>query len=222
MLTLARRAHPLFRDPTVTDSCCKTTIDTEALQKRQRRVLAIVLGINAVTFVMMVVAAWHSKSTSLLSGALDNFGDAVTYALSFAVVRAGAAAKARVALFKGALILTAAIAVAFQIGWRLLHPEVPVVETMGIAALLNFGANLACLALLTPLRDGDINMSSVWECSRNDVMEGLAVIGATVAVWAFHSGWPDLVIAMALLLLFLRSSARVLGSSWRQLQATGH
>lgn len=204
------------------DSCCQTTIDTEALQKRQRRVLSIVLAINAATFFMMIVAAWLSHSTSLLSGALDNFGDAVTYALSFAVVGAGSAAKARVGLFKGALILTAAVAVAFQIGWRLLHPEVPVVETMGIAALLNFGANLVCLALLTPLKDGDINMSSVWECSRNDVMEGLAVIAAALAVWAFESGWPDLAIASALLLLFLRSSVRVLGSSWRELQAAGH
>jgi Co/Zn/Cd efflux system component len=205
----------------VSDNCCQTTIDTQALQKRQRRVLLIVLAINAATFVMMIIAAQLSKSTSLLSGALDNFGDAVTYALSFAVVGAGSAAKARVALLKGVLIFGAAVAVAGQIGWRLLHPEVPVVETMGMAALLNFGANLVCLSLLTPLKDGDINMSSVWECSRNDVMEGLAVIGATLAVWIFESGWPDLAIATALLILFLRSSLRVLGASWRELHAVG-
>lgn len=206
----------------MSDSCCHTAIDTQALQKRQRRVLSVVLAINAATFVMMVVASQLSNSTSLLSGALDNFGDAVTYALSFAVVGAGSAAKARVGLFKGILILGAAIAVAGQIGWRLLHPEVPVVETMGVAAVLNFGANLVCLALLTPLRDGDINMSSVWECSRNDVLEGLAVIGATLAVWMLEAGWPDLAIATALLILFLWSSLRVLGSSWRELQAAGH
>lgn len=206
----------------MSDSCCPTTIDTQALQKRQRRVLSIVLAVNAATFVMMVVASQLSNSTSLLSGALDNFGDAVTYTLSFAVVGAGSAAKARVGLFKGTLIFGAAIAVAGQIAWRLLHPEVPVVETMGVAALLNFGANLACLALLTPLRDGDINMSSVWECSRNDVLEGFAVIGATLAVWILEAGWPDLAIATVLLILFLRSSVRVLGASWRELQAAGH
>jgi Co/Zn/Cd efflux system component len=71
--------------------------------------------------------------------------------------------------------------------------------------------------LLYPYRNSDVNMSSVWECSRNDVMEGVAVIAATLAVWVFASGWPDLLIAIALLVLFLRSAARVLKSAWREL-----
>ncbi len=184
---------------------------------RQRRVLMVVLAINASTFLMMVIAAMISGSSSLLSGALDNFGDAMTYALSLAVVGATSAAKARVALFKGLMILGAALAVAVQISWRVLHPEVPVFETMGIAALLNLGANLLCLRLLMPYRDGDVNMSSAWECSRNDVSEGIAVIAAALAVWVFQSGWPDIVIAFALLVLFLRSAIRILGGAWRQL-----
>ena len=151
----------------MSDSCCQDPIDTRALEKRQRRVLAVVLAINAATFVMMVAAAMLSGSSSLLSGALDNLGDAATYALSFAVVGASVAAKARVALFKGVLIMGAAIAVGGQIAWRLTNVEAPVVETMGAAAILNLAANLVCLWLLTPFRDGDVNMFSVWECSRN-------------------------------------------------------
>jgi Co/Zn/Cd efflux system component len=205
----------------MSDSCCQTTIDTGALQKRQRRVLTVVLVINAATFLMMVIAAMLSNSTSLLSGALDNFGDAVTYALSFAVVGAATAVKARVALFKGMMILGAAIAVALQITWRILNPETPVVETMGLAALLNLGANLVCLRLLTAYRDGDINMASAWECSRNDLMEGSSVIVAAIAVWLFDSGWPDLAIAIALLILFVRSAIRVLGAARREMNAAG-
>ncbi len=179
--------------------------------------LILVLVINAATFLMMVTAATFSGSSALLSGALDNFGDALTYALSLAVVGAASAAKARVALFKGLLIFGAALAVAVQIGWRISHVETPVFETMGIAALLNLGANLLCLRLLYPYRNGDVNMSSVWECSRNDVWEGFAVIGAALAVWVFGSGWPDIAIAIALLVLFLRSAARVLRGAWREL-----
>ena len=201
----------------MSDSCCETPIDAGALEKRQRGVLVFVLVINAMTFVMMVVAAVLSGSSSLLSGALDNLGDALTYAMSLAVIGASCAAKARVALFKGILIFAAAIAVALQIGWRLSNVEAPVFETMGIAALLNLGANLVCLRLLYPYRNGDVNMSSVWECSRNDVMEGFAVIAATIAVWAFGSGWPDILIAIALLVLFLRSASRVLRGAWREL-----
>ena len=201
----------------VSDSCCQIDIDVSALHTSQRRILIIVLVINAATFLMMVFAAMISGSSSLLSGALDNFGDAMTYALSLLVVGASLAAKARVAIFKGLLIFCAAIAVAFVIGSRILHPETPVFETMGIAAFINLAANLLCLWLLTPYRNGDVNMFSAWECSRNDVGEGFAVIAAALAVWAFESGWPDLVIAVGLLVLFLRSAARVLRRAWQEL-----
>ena len=199
--------------------CCDCDVDTRALAARQRRILLVVLAINVATFVMMVAASVQSGSSALLSGTLDNFGDAVTYGLSFAVVGASAAAKARVALFKGAMILCAALAVGAQIGWRLLHPDVPIVATMGAASVLNLAANALCLWLLSPYRTGDLNMSSAWECSRNDVLEGVAVILTTVAVWLLGSGWPDVVVAAVLLVLFLRSALRVLGSASRALRA---
>ena len=197
------------------DSCCSGTVDIRAMEARQRRVLMIVLAINIATFVMMLSAAIYSGSSSLLSGSLDNLGDALTYLLSIAVIGASTRAKAKVALLKGLLILGAAIAVAVQIGWRLAHPEVPIFEAIGIAALLNLAFNGICLWLLTPYRHGDVNMASAWECSRNDVFEGIAVLLAAVGVWLFEAGWPDLLIAAALLVMFLRSAWRVLRSAWR-------
>jgi Co/Zn/Cd efflux system component len=193
--------------------CCNCEVDTRALAARQRRVLLAVLAINVVTFVMMVAASYLSGSSALLSGTLDNFGDVVTYALSFAVVGASVRAKARVAFFKGLMILAAAAAVALQIVWRLTHLEVPIVETMGIASVLNLAANGVCLYLLNPFKVGDVNMSSAWECSRNDVIEGGAVIVTTLAVALFGSAWPDIIVAIALLAMFLRSAIRVLGTA---------
>ena len=140
-----------------------------ALEARQKRVLIVVLAINAATFLMVVAAALMARSSSLLSGGLDNLGDALTYAMSLAVVGASMGAKARVAVFKGLLILGAAIAVGAQIAWQITYPAVPVFETMGVAALLNLAANAWCLKLLSSYRHGDVNMASAWECSRNDV-----------------------------------------------------
>ena len=198
--------------------CCGCAIDVQAMQAKQLRVLRIVLVINALTFLMMVGAAMYSRSSSLLSGGLDNFGDALTYALSLAVVGASTKAKARVAMVKGTLILSAAIAVGFQIAWRLANPSIPIFEGMGLAALLNLAANLVCLRLLTPYKHGDVNLASAWECSRNDILEGLAVLLATLGVAVLGTGWPDLLIASLLLVLFLRSAWRVFGSAWRELR----
>jgi Co/Zn/Cd efflux system component len=197
------------------DACCDPIMDLSQLHARQRRVLRIVLAINVATFLMVVAGAYLSKSTSLLSGGLDNFGDALTYALSLLVVGASLAAQSRVALVKGLLILGAAIAVAGQVAYRLLNPTVPIFETMGIVGLVNLAANATSLWLLTPYRHGDINMASAWECSRNDIYEGTAVLAAAGLVFAFDAGWPDLLVAVGLLALFSRSAVRVLRDSIR-------
>jgi Co/Zn/Cd efflux system component len=199
---------------------CGKTLDVAAMQARHRRVLWIVLLINLATFLMMVGASWYSHSSSLLSGALDNLGDAATYLLSLLVVGAGVAAKARVALFKGVLILAAAVAVAVQIGWRLAHPQVPLFESMGLAALLNLAANGFCLWLLTPYRNDDVNLASAWECARNDIFEGISVVLAAGLVALFGAGWPDLLVAVALLVVFLRSALRVLRIAMAELRAS--
>ena len=202
----------------MSDCCECNELQTRALAVKERRILITVLAINVCTLLMMVAASVLSGSSSLLSGTLDNFGDALTYALSLAVVGSSVRAKARVALLKGLLIGGAALAVAVQIVWSLANPGVPVVETMGMAAMLNLGANAVCLWLLTPYRNGDVNMASAWECSRNDIYEGCAVIVATIAVWLFGSGWPDLAVAAILLALFTNSAARVVRSAWRQMR----
>ena len=74
--------------------CCGCGVEAARLHARQRRVLRIVLAVNAATFLLMLGAALHGRSSALLSGALDNLGDALTYALSLAVVGAPARAKA--------------------------------------------------------------------------------------------------------------------------------
>lgn len=51
------------------------------------------------------------------------------------------------------------------------------------------------------------------------MFEGMAVLLAAAGVWWFGAGWPDLVIAGVLLLLFLGSAARVLRSAWRSYRA---
>lgn len=134
------------------------------------------------------------------------------------MVGASTSTKARVAFLKGMLILSAAILVAIQIAWRLYDLETPIFESMGIAAALNLVANLVCLRLLYPVRGDDLNMESMWECSRNDIWDGLAVIAASAAVWVFDSGWPDLLIAIVLLAVFLRSATRVLRRARQELQ----
>lgn len=199
--------------------CCDDNCSIEALRERQRGTLQAVLGINAVMFFVIVAAALYGRSTALLADSLDNLGDALTYGLSLYAVSRGAAAKARVALFKGGLIFIAACVVAAQIIYRWFVPGIPVFEIMGAFSLLGLVANSICLLLLWRHRHEDVNMSSVWECSRNDIASNLSVFVAAGAVWVAGSGWPDLVVALGLVWLLMRSAIRVISSAVAELRA---
>lgn len=200
--------------------CCEDDSCVAGLQERQRGTLRIVLAINAVMFFVIVAAALYGKSTALLSDSLDNLGDALTYGLSIYAVSRGDLVKARVALLKGGLIFLAACAVAAQIVSRLLVPTVPSFEVMGVFSLLGLVANSLCLFLLWRHRHEDVNMSSVWECSRNDIASNLSVFLAAGAVWLTGSGWPDVLVATGLLLLLMRSAIRVITSAVKKDQAS--
>lgn len=198
--------------------CCDNDCSIEALRERQRGTLQMVLGINAVMFLVIVAAALYGQSTALLADSLDNLGDALTYILSLYAVSRGVATKAKVALFKGGLIFLAACAVAAQIIYRLFVPSVPLFEVMGVFSLIGLAANGLCLYLLWRHRYEDVNMSSVWECSRNDIASNLSVFVAAGAVWLTGSGWPDIVVALGLVWLLMRSAIRVISSAMTELR----
>jgi Co/Zn/Cd efflux system component len=162
--------------------CCGENADT--LAARQSTTLRAVLAINVMPFVVLVAAALYSSSPALLSNSLDNLGDALTYGFSLYAISLGTRAKAHTAQFKGGLILFAALVVLAQIGYRVWNPSEPIFQAMSGFALLSLAANTACLGLLWRHRQEDINMRSVWECSRNDIADGLAVLFAAAGVWA--------------------------------------
>ena len=93
--------------------------------------------------------------------------------------------------------------------------------------MLTFGgmalvANLACLALLWRFRSANVNMSSTFECSRNDVASNIGVLVAAGLVAMTDSAWPDIAVGMIIALIFLRSAWRVLAEAipaWRQAKA---
>ena len=198
-------------------SCCEDSCAIDALQERQRGTLIKVLWINAIMFIVIAIAAFYGKSTSLLSDSLDNLGDALTYGLSLFAVSRGTETKARVALFKGGLIFLAASFVVAHIIYRLITPVIPSYEIMSIFSLVGLVGNGFCLFLLWRHRHEDINMSSVFECSRNDIASNLSVILAAIGVWVFNSGIPDIIIATLLATLLLTSSARVIKGALSEL-----
>jgi cation diffusion facilitator family transporter len=203
------------------DCCENKSCAIEAIKAKQSKTLKIVLLINVLLFCLTAYYGYIADSTGLLSESLDDFGDAVTYALSLYVVYKSDQMKARVAFIKGCLILLGAVFVIFKVGQHILDSTVPVFETMGLVGLVALLLNLTCLFLLTRHREEDINMSSVWECSRNDIFNNLSIILAAILVWITNLGWADTAVGLVLAMLLIKSSYKVLYASYRELTNLG-
>jgi len=193
------------------DDCCDdAACEVEKLRTRQISTLWIVFVINSLMFVAELVTGVLAGSVSLVSDSLDMLGDALAYGLSLYVVRRSARWKARSAIVKGGIMAVFGLAALGQAAYKAWVPNPPSFEAMGLMGLAALTANGVCLFLLWRHRSDDINMHSVWVCSRNDIVANVSVLVAAGCVWFWRSGWPDIMIGAALAVFLLRSAFRVL------------
>ncbi|NCP11723.1 MAG: cation transporter [Sphingomonadales bacterium] len=198
------------------DDCCSgkgSELEKLAAQADQRRVLMIVLAINAVMFVAEFTAGIIAGSTALLADSVDMLGDALVYSLSIFAISRSDRWKGGAALAKGIFILAFGVGILVDIAIKLdsgVPPSSTLMLVFGTIALL---ANLACLRLLWRFRAKDVNMASTFECSRNDVISNVGVLIAAAAVTATASPWPDIIVGAVIAVLFLKSAVHVIRQS---------
>jgi cation diffusion facilitator family transporter len=201
------------------DACCEhKTEEINSLRREHRKVLVLVLVINAVLFIVEAVAGLLAHSTALLADSLDMLGDSLVYGFSLYVLWRSAEWKAMAAMVKGIVMALFGIGVLIEAVYKIAAGVTPVAETMGIIGLLVLIGNGVCFLLLFRHRSDDLNMRSTWLCSRNDIIANVAVLLATVGVRLMNSAWPDIVVGATIAGLFLRSSFTVLSESFAQLQ----
>lgn len=221
---------PNIDDENVTCGCSGNP-KFDGVDPTYKRVLWLVIAINAAMFFVEMSAGKLAGSQALQADALDFLGDAMTYGLSLAVIGMSLKVRATAALVKGASLLLMGLWVLGSTIYQVLILGVPQAEIMGLIGFLALAANITCVLLLMRYKDGDANVRSVWLCSRNDAIGNVAVMVASLAVWFTVSAWPDLIVALIMAGLFLRSSQLILVQAWEEyrsgkdlgaLQSHGH
>ena len=184
-----------------------------------RRVLWVALTVNAVMFVVEVVAGWIAGSVSLEADALDFFGDAANYAITLMVLPLGSLAKTRAALVKAASMGAFGLWVVGDTVHHLIAGVPPEPFVMAPVALAALAANVTVAVLLYRHRNGDSNRESVWLCSRNDAIGNIAVLAAAGGVFASGSAWPDILVAALIVSLNIAAAAKVFRQARGELAA---
>lgn len=190
--------------------CCSGHAKFDGVSQAYRRVLWIVIAINAVMFVAEMTAGVAAGSQALQADALDFLGDTTTYAISLAVIGLSVRVRSTAALIKGISLSAMGLWVLGSTAYRVVVMGVPQAEVMGLLGVLALAANLGSVLLLMKWKDGDANVRSVWLCSRNDAIGNVAVLLAASGVWATNTGWPDLIVAGLMASLFLWSSIQII------------
>ncbi|MEI4234011.1 cation transporter [Roseovarius sp. D22-M7] len=201
--------------------CCGEITQFDGMSAAYKRRLWMVIAINAAMFVVEMSAGQAAQSQALKADALDFLGDALTYALSLAVIGMAVRVRATAALFKGLSLLLLGLWVLGSTLYRVIYTGVPEAAIMGGIGFLALAANVASVLLLVAYKDGDANVRSVWLCSRNDAIGNVAVMLAALGVWGTASGWPDLIVAGGMAGLFVTSSVQIIRQALSERREAG-
>ena len=204
-------------------SCCGDERRFEGLDPGYKRRLWVVIGINAVMFIVEMAAGALAGSRALQADALDFLGDTLTYGMTLAVIGSAPRVRASAAFIKGVSLTLMGMWVLGATAYHVLVVGAPRAEVMGLVGFLALAANLASVLVLMRYREGDANVRSVWLCSRNDAIGNVAVMLAALGVWLTATRWPDLIVAALMAGVFVTSSVQILRRAvgeLRSLEAT--
>ena len=176
----------------------------------EARVLWLLLGINALMFLVEMVAGFWADSAALIADAADMLADAAVYGVALYAVGRDSRHKLRSARISGLLQLVLAVGALSETGRRLLAGSSPDEVAMIGISVLALAANVWCLTLISGHRDKGVHMRASYIFSANDVLANVGVILAGVLVTWSGSPLPDWIIGGLIGTMVLIGSIRIL------------
>ena len=164
-----------------------------------RRVVLIVALLNLAYFGVEFVIARAIGSVSLLADSIDFLEDASINALIFVAFGWSLRRRAQVGGVLAFVILVPAVATIWIAVAKILNPTAPSPAALSITAAGALVVNLTAAVLLARHRHHAGSLArAAWLSARNDSLANVAIIAAAgVTLW-LQSGWPDIVVGIAI------------------------
>ncbi len=179
--------------------------------KQQRKLLILVLLINATLFVLELVTCLIAQSMGLIADSLDMLADAIVYGLSLYAVGKAVAAKKSVARISGYFQMALAIFGILEVVRRFLGGgDQPGFGLMIVISLIALAANVASLFVLRQTHSQEVHIQASQIFTSNDVLVNIGVMVAGVLVLLTGSNIPDLLIGMIVFCLVGYGAVRIL------------
>lgn len=175
-----------------------------------RRVVLTVAALNGAYFFVEFGVALSAGSVSLLADSVDFGEDTAVNLLIFIALGWPLIRRAAMGKVMAVVILIPAVLAGWEAIQRFLHPVVPEVWPVVLASIGAIVINGFSAWLLASVRHHGGSLSrAAYLSARNDVLVNLAIIAMAAATLWTNSGWPDLVLGCAILVLAAHAAHEV-------------
>lgn len=203
-----------------------TTITAAGSERAQsapsyRRALWIFGALNIGYGIIEMVGGLLAGSHALQADALDFLGDGLITLLGLIAVRWGTTLRARSAFIQGLFLVLLGLIMLATTAYHFIEVHAPQPAVMIVFAIVALLVDVAAALVLWSHQERGGDWRAVSLFSLNNVIGSMDVIIAAVLVAWFESPWPDLIIAVILLSLFLHSALSIIADARADLKKVG-
>jgi Co/Zn/Cd efflux system component len=164
-----------------------------------RRVVILVAGFNLAYFGVEFAVARGIGSVSLFADSIDFLEDASVNLLIAVALGWSATRRARLGMGLAGILLVPGLATLWTAWGKFLVPVPPAPIPLSLAGMGALGVNLSCAFMLARFRAHSGSLTrAAFLSARNDAVANVAIIAAGLATAYTLSGWPDLIVGLAI------------------------
>lgn len=187
-----------------------------------RGTVAAVAILNLAYFGVEFSVALASASVALFADSVDFLEDAAINLLILVAIGWSAKKRAAVGALLAGIILVPGLATLWTAWNKLWAPVAPAPAALTLAALGALAVNLLCAGLLARHRSVGGSLSrAAFLSARNDAAANLAIIASGGLTAWLASGWPDLVVGLAIAAVNAGAAGEVYRAAAREWRSAG-
>ncbi len=176
----------------------------------ERKVLKILLSVNAGMFLIELFFGIYAESMGLISDSFDMFADSSVYMISLYAVGKAVLVKKMSAKVNGYFQIVLGAGILIETVRRFVYGSEPEPNFMVLVSVVALVANVYCLYLLSGNKERGVHMKASYICSSTDVIANTGVIAAGLLVMLTKSSLPDLFIGIVIVGFVLRGARSIL------------
>ena len=182
-----------------------------------KKAIFCVIFLNLSYFMIEFYSAYRIGSASLFADSIDFLEDTAINALILFSVSWSLKNRLRLSLFLALLILIPGLTALWTIGQQFINKSYP--DSFDLS-VVGFGAliiNLICIKILLRFQNNQESLYRIaFLSAKTDILSNLAIITAGIFLYFFPSIWPDILVALCIVIINFDASFKVYKSVQKQ------